>query len=371
MRLTPRVVGNAALLVLSLSLSLLLGEVIVRLIAPQQLVLIRPDIWQPADTLGWTHRPNVRTTVNTGERTIHLFTDSRGFRVAADGPVDSQKQILLLGDSFMEALQVEHEGSVAGLLEARLSQHLGQPVAVRNTAVGGWDPPHYYLQARLLFQVEKFDLVLVALYLGNDIVAWRKDRIPPRAPVKVHDLRFPRRLTWTEIVEAFLYPLNDYLEARSHLFILFRTNTEYALMRLGLTAEYFPNELLLREATSARWDITAQLCRDIAELAESTATPTLFVLLPAPVQVNPETLDRHRRAFGIDPDSVDLLQPNRLLAERLGNYRLTALDLLPVYQKANDQGVQIYGAVDGHLTPSGHKLTARAIEPAVLSLLER
>ncbi len=43
---------NAALGIASLLITLLADEALTRIVAPQQLILIRPDIWQPADTVG-------------------------------------------------------------------------------------------------------------------------------------------------------------------------------------------------------------------------------------------------------------------------------------------------------------------------------
>ena len=133
---------------MALGVALGLAELVVRWLAPQQLVLERPDVWQAIDSLGWAHRPGLNTTINTGERTVRLMTDRDGFRVGQAGRVAGKKRILLLGDSFVEAMQVEYEQSFAGLLEARLAQRFKYAVAVRNTGVAGWDPPQYLIQAR-------------------------------------------------------------------------------------------------------------------------------------------------------------------------------------------------------------------------------
>src|SRR5207248_4215317 len=50
---------NIGLVGVSLALACGLGEMLVRIVAPQQLIVKRPDIWQPVDTLGWNHRPDV------------------------------------------------------------------------------------------------------------------------------------------------------------------------------------------------------------------------------------------------------------------------------------------------------------------------
>lgn len=365
------IAGNLALVAASCLVALLLGEVLVRFLAPQQLIVKRPDVWRPLDTLGWAHRPQVDAALNTGERKVRFVTDARGFRVGLKAARLTSRRVLLLGDSFMEAMQVEYERSTAGLLEAGLTERLGTPVAISNAAVAGWDPPQYLLQARSTLGQERFDLVLVALYLGNDVVPRRVERYSPRPPAEVHPLRFPRRLSARELVDAVAYPLNDILEVRSQLYIFLKRRAEGQLMRLGLTAEYFPAELLRAEATSPRWQITADICRDIAEVARERGTPTLFLLLPTPFQVDSTAFWTFVRGFGIDPHAVDLDQPNQLLARELAARGLRAVDVLSTFRDAQRQGLRVYGRVDRHFTPEGHQLLERELEPIVAAYLER
>ncbi len=360
---------NLLVALLAVCASLGAGELFVRLVAPQQLILKRPDVWVGVDTLGWVQRPDQRTTVNTGERIVRVFTDKDGFRVGSAGRVEGKKRVLLLGDSFMEAFQVEYEQSLAGLLETRLAQRFHEPVAIRNTGVGGWDPPQYLLQERRALPREHFDLVLVALYLGNDVVAWRSDRIPARQPVEVHSLRLPRRIGYREFVDAVLYPINDWLEARSQLFIFMKRRSATLLMRLGLTAEEFPVELLRREAASPRWSVTAQICRDIRDAAQARGVPTLFVFIPAPFQVDTAAFAQAVHGFKIDPLTVDLDQPERLLSDAMRPHRLDVLDVLPAFRRARQAGEALYGTVDRHLSPAGHALLGQLVEPAVAARL--
>jgi len=88
---------NLTLGLTSVALAFFLSEFAVRLIAPQQLILIRPDIWRPIDILGWAHIPSVNTTINTGDRTVRVLTDQDGFRVGRAGRVEADRRILLLG----------------------------------------------------------------------------------------------------------------------------------------------------------------------------------------------------------------------------------------------------------------------------------
>jgi hypothetical protein len=362
---------NVALMLASLIIAMGFAEIAVRIFAPQQLILKYPNIWRSEDALGWVHQPNVRATINTGERTVNVFTDKDGFRVGRAGRIEAEYRILLLGDSFIEAFQVEHEQSLAGLLEQHLSHSLGAPVAVWNTAVGGWDPNQYLLQAQRSMSSETFDLVIVFLYLGNDIIQHRIDHYSPRAPTEVHPLKLPRSWRWRDIVNDIFYPTNDFLEVRSHLFVFLKHRAEYVLMQTGLTAAYFPDVLFKSEAGSDRWHITATICRDIAELAKTRKTDIVFVLIPMSYQIEPRTLNKYLKGFRIDPEDVDINQPNRLMAAALSGEKLSFVDLRPAFARAHGQGLRSYGDIDPHLSPEGHEIAAGVIEPIVLQRLRK
>ncbi len=342
-----------------------------RLVAPQQIILKRPDIWRPAERVGWRHWPNVHTTVNTGERTVPYITDQEGFRVGDKGRIEAGKRILLLGDSFMEALQVPYEESFAGLLEKRLPDRVGAPVAVRNTAVGGWAPSQYLIQARESLARDHFDLVLVGVYLGNDVELKRHDTYPARMATLVHHFRIPRHLTWWEFVDAVLFPINDLLEVRSHLFILLKNVSSTLRIRFGLTYLDFPTEYMKRDASSPRWRVTASVLRDIAAIADSAGTRTLFVLLPAAFQVDTKELEQYEHGFGFSRADIDLDQPNRIILAALRDSELNVVDVTPSLRQAQAAGgEQLFGSVDVHFSARGHDVAATASLPAVVDCLE-
>ncbi len=77
--------------------------------------------------------------------------------------------ILLLGDSFMEAIQVPFDSSFAPRLERALARRTGTPAEVINAGVSGWgtdDELRYLTEYGLAYHP---DLVLVAITLHNDI----------------------------------------------------------------------------------------------------------------------------------------------------------------------------------------------------------
>jgi len=354
---------------ISLGLSLVVAEIAVRLVAPQQLIVARPDIWQAVDTLGWMHRPNVNTTINTGERPVPFLTDAEGLRVGAKGRIAGAKRVMLIGDSFVAAMQVPYEQSIAGLLEQRLSERLGVPVAIRNAGVNGYSPSQYLMWVRRLAEREPFDAAVVLLYLGNDVLDWRTERQQPFQQTVLRTFHWPARLTWSEIVSSLLYPLNDFLKQRSHLFVLAKNQARTLLMRLGLTYLYIPEEILRENANKPRWQITADVCRDIAAAAAARHIPVLFVLVPGNYQVEPAVFQQYLEGFDIEPATVDLEQPNRLLGATLAPYHLRTLDLLDTLRVEQRKGERLYGRVDVHFSPEGNDVVERILEPTIIEML--
>lgn len=359
---------TGVLLLTSLSITAVMAEVAVRVAAPQQLIQIRPDLWQPVDTVGWLRHANVDGEINTGERTVRLITDHEGFRVGARGRTEGVP-VLLLGDSFMEALQVEHEQSLAGLLEGSLSAVAGTSVAVRNAGISGWGPGQYLHRARVLLAHDAYPLVIIAVYTGNDAQEEPVHYLPPRPITKRHRFRVPAAISKAELIDAVLYPINDALEVRSHLFVLMRSQASTLRMKLGISPLYLPTEILRTEAEAGRWPATGDVCAEIAAVAAQHGARALFVLIPAEYQVDPVKFAQYVQGFGIDSASVDLEQPNRRLHEELAARGLDVVDALPGFLQRQQAGELLYGSVDQHLSPVGHQVLSEIVTPAAARLL--
>ncbi len=351
-------------------------ELGVRVLAPQQLVLLRPDIWIPEDGLGWRHAPNLDTVVNTGERAVRLRTDGAGHRIGGAGHrvgvsssvAGPRFRLLALGDSFIAALEVENEQTLTSLLAEGATRRLGVPVAIDNTAVGGYGPSHYLLQARHYLSSGAYDLTLVFLFLGNDIETRRVERFGPKEPSS-RPLRWPRSLGRKEWLDAVAYPINNALETRSHVFVLFKQRAWSLLMRLGLSARRFPEVLLRSEAESKRWALTGESCSEIAAVAREHGVPVWFVLLPGAYQVDPALGAIYARSSGIPWDEVDLEQPARLLRPELEGRGLIVIDATRSLQVAQAAGLEPYGRIDTHFSPAGHAAVAGLLEKPLAEAL--
>lgn len=364
--------ADCALLSTSVLIGLALAEFSVRWLAPQQLIVARPELYQPDDTIGWKHRANVKTILNTGDGPVHFRTDANGYRIPwneSAGEATADLRILAIGDSFLESTAVEAEATIPEILKKRLTVSLNKKVAIDNAGVGGWDPNQYLMQARRSLAKTHYDLGLVFVYIGNDLVSEAADSYPPRQVAQIHSFRLPTTLKSKDWIKAVFYPVNDFLKGHSHLYLFFKTRLQVPLARLGLTAAYFPEYFALSDRNNRHWDATAGVCDAIRREFGSRGVPVIFVLLPTSYQVNPEVFDRYVKSFSIRKDAVALDQPNRLLGARFQSASLTFLDPLAEMRQRNAQGVRLYGTVDDHLNAAGEQALADLLFPMIRKVL--
>lgn len=360
------------LTVFSLTFSLVIAEALVRLVAPQQLVNLRPDIWRPDAKLSHRHFANVTTTVNTGEREVHFLTDEDGYRINANSRAETKqyaKAILTIGDSFLEALQVENEFTIPQLIAGSLEHETGLSIKVDNAGVGAWNPNHYYLMAQEALQKRRYDLGIVFLSIQNDIVGLETQTFKPTNPAARHDFKIPESLGWRALIDAFFYPVNDRLETRSHLFVLFKTKARGQLATLGLTAYAFPNIFDKNKANSPMWGVTSHICEKIQRVFAAYNTPMFFVFLPPVYQVQKDIYEEYVRSFNIAADSVDLDLPNEVLKREFEKRGLVFSDPLESMREKARKGIKMYGLIDRHFSQAGHQAVAEFIQPLVESYI--
>lgn len=362
-------IRNFILFAVSIIVSLLIGELAVRLCAPQQLYNINPKIWRSDNTTGWRHAENADTVVNTGDGAVHFVTDENGYRINRVGQTRNEQfpevTILIIGDSFIEALAVENEFTIPEVLKNNLSKKEGKGVEVVSSGVSGWDPNHYYLEVKRALLKRKYALVIVFLYVANDIVDEEVEKVLPRQPEERQRLKVPSKFNFKEFKMSVFYPVNDSLKTRSHLYGFLKNKFQAFLMKVGLTAYYFPRIFYLSEKESGRWDVTADICKKIKDELSKYDIPGFFVLLPAAYQIDEERFSQYVSGFNIPRKSVDLMQPNILLKTSFEQRGLALIDVLEFMRQKQKEGFKMYSRIDGHLNKEGHKAVADYLTPII------
>jgi len=128
-------------------------------------------LWQPAPDVGWAHIPGARgeVPVCSGARELARHT----IVINALGQRDRPRQlartpgvgrVLVLGDSFVEAMQVDLEDSFPALLERRLG------MAVLNAGVSGYAADNELRMFTSRGWRYRPDAVLLVVQIANDVL---------------------------------------------------------------------------------------------------------------------------------------------------------------------------------------------------------
>ena len=367
----PQVISNAAILAVSILLSLLIGEVAIRTFAPQQLIVLSKGLYQADATFGWRHKKNMDTVVNMGGGLVHFITDEHGWREREHSTskllLSPDFSILTLGDSILEALQIDTKWIFPSLLEDKLSAQWGN-VKVVNTGVAGWGPMQYYLESKLAFAETKVDLGVVFIYTDNDAVMDRHIDVYKEWHQRSHP-HWPRGLGLEEIKASILFPLNDYLRERSHLFLFLKLNLYPLLNRMGLVHDaYRPSFVIydVLQKNSPRWPVTADICADIEKEFSKRHTPVFFIIIPAYFQVYENIFFNYIHSIHLTQADMDISQPNVRLRDEMQSRGLRVYDFLPEFRLKAKQGMKLYGKADKHLSREGHEVTSEML----VSILE-
>lgn len=360
--------GRLSLSLISLSVTLVVLELVVRAAYPQQLTQLRPDIWVPVPVWGYRHAANVDTTVNTGERSVHFVTDANGHRISDQAPSvqDAEFKIMVAGDSYVVAMQVDYADTLPARLEASLTDQWGMTVSALNVGVLGWTPYQYYAEIDAQLARESFDLVVVFIYLLNDIedMHWAFPiQYPPLENTVSRPLRWPRKLDRHELKYGVLFPVDVFLRENSQLYVLMRHAALQPLWaRFGYDVDLFSGTVYKSKANGPWWGNAAAICAQIAARAALDSTPTLFVLLPGWYQIDEPGFRQARRLYGIDGDLIDLEQPNRIFLAEMEVHDLAVVDATPALKAAWEAGSRdLYGTVDRHLAPEGYRVVTEMV----------
>jgi hypothetical protein len=360
---------NLTLLAASLLVSVALAELGVRLILPQQLA-----VWHTMPDGLVIHPPGLKVY-------LHEFGQEVAFNALGmrDRPRQPQKRegtlrVLVLGDSFMEALQVPFEDSFPSLLQAGLRAKLKREVEVVNAAVSGWaqDDQLYYLRKHGL-RLEP-DLILIAMTVHNDVLENLRERFHTLADGELRE----RPETRMSDLEYRSLLVKGFFASRSHLWQLLRKLKHLAAMQM-LAADLNRHVAGLitpgagATASDRGWELTFALFRGIRDAGKRIGARTAILLIPLRIQLHPAALEGFRNAAGLAAEDIDLDKPQQLMRKFGAEAGIDIIDPLPAMRgwtatsASGSAGASLH-LQEGHWNNDGHRL---ASEIVARSLIEK
>ena len=132
--------------------------------------------------VGLIHEPNFQGKIKSKEYEVNLVTNSEGFRSIQEYIVgnNENKVIAVLGDSFVEAAQVEEKNTFVKLLADKLKDEKVRQV--QNYGVGSTGLVHYLQIYRYFTRNHHPQVVIISVFSENDFEDSSKyeDIVPPK-----------------------------------------------------------------------------------------------------------------------------------------------------------------------------------------------
>ena len=317
-----------------------------------------PRLFEPHPEYGHFHRANVSGWQRTAEYDSFIEINSQGLR-DRDYPYEKPADIfrvLIIGDSFVEGLQVGQDENFPALLEVMLNESASMPVEVINGGVSryGTDNALLFLEGEGL-RYEP-DLVIYAFY-ANDIDEILKNDY---FSLEADDFtRSPAGISSGERIRARLYDASYLYRLGLVVAARIEQETDETLIdtEWGLVLPIYRAELAEREVIG--WQIAARLLDRMARDTSQADADLLVVYLP-------EIFQTEDALWAQVVNSDEALQrdaPNQQLAQIIPE-GAAFVDLSEAF-RAVGQGASLYYTVDGHFNPAGHQLAAEQLAPVI------
>lgn len=389
------------LLIISLIITLLILEGAARLLHHfQRLKAEQTDylvIFQQDDALEWSHVPNTEITITTEDGDVFIAINEYGLR---DNPYPYEKpgntfRILILGDSFTEALQVNLEDTFHALIEDRLNNELNdtfqyEVISAGIAAYGTTRSMVFYEQEGYKYQP---DLVLLAFYMGNDV----RDDHPALAQQEVFPGIFrqqffqinpagelesimeqPELTPGASQAQAQAASLVGRIDAWSYTHSRFYAYTRpflseqipfirRLLYRIGFVQSRSPvvpqYTLGGSDLFDEAWALEGALIARLRDEVHEDEADFAVILIPDSIQVQPELLKADYQLFyPAMLDDIDLEQTDRKLMHSLDMNGIPYVRLYEVFvEQRIATGENLYGTSSKHWNKAGHQLAAEEI----------
>ena len=350
-----------------------------------------PPRLEPDSVFGMMHRPGLRYW-QRDEGLGYVEINSEGFR-DREWPITKphdEFRIAVLGDSYVEAVQVAIEQRFTELISQQLSKEqvfADRTVCVMNFGMAGFGTGQELLLLR--DRVEKYrpDVVVLGLLTENDFVdncrSLLHDNQRPFFVLRDGELTlddsFARQrslknelnravATESRLVQA-AYEVRRRIRALRGWTPPPATEQPIAPQELSLD-----DQIYLSPATPAwreAWELTERLLLAIDDEVKKLDAKLLVVTLSNPEQVHPDSQVRSRfmNRLGV----VDLTYPDERIARFCDDHGIPVLMLAPPMLKyAEATGAYLHGFGTtigrGHWNPLGHQVVADLIAGEIVQL---
>lgn len=287
-------------------------------------------------------------------------------------------RIMLLGDSFVEAMQVPIEQTFARQLEGLFAQGGGPAVEVVSMGVSGYGTASQYLYYREHGRRFRPDLVVLSFYPGNDVRNNSPTLEPTLRPSYDGDGNVERvaagkgadgRRGWLASSEAYTYLRKLVLTRQPALAarlaewgLVSRAALRRVPMAEGVPVDYWVFAETPPPEWEAAWQHTEQLLTALRDAVNADGARLLVMIVTSREQVYAADWDTLRATYpAMERVAWDLNGPERRALAWCARSGVTCLALSPAFGARRDAAMRLHFVHDGHWTAAGHALAAQTM----------
>jgi hypothetical protein len=333
------------------------------------------------DMVGFTRSPNSSASFeNTCHRVTDIKFNSRGFRDKEFND-DNNFKIAILGDSFMEAIEVPVDLDTASILSKLLD------CRTLNTGINSYGTTHELSVYKNFLKPLRPQIVLLFFYPGNDV----KDNSCELT--RLHDEPISGPCGYISNDKVFWetrFDQDDNVRGDSDLKLFLRQNCRLCLLgyrvlkfeiwnkckdgEMPFLYNTFRAELpdSLKKPWEEGWKITGEAIRQLNSEVKSAGGKLFIITVPDYFAVAPDWKKSFRQATGLNEPPKDF---DPLLAEKkldaLGKQDgIEVLNLAPYFNDYRSRfdlkDPYFWYVCDAHWSPLGHFLAANWVAKMLL-----
>lgn len=331
---------NIGLLIASMTIFLLVAEVVTRIIMPTKLKLLL--MHQSDDRLGYRAIPNSKMEHHESDFDVSVWINSEGLRDYEHKKEKDKNifRILILGDSFTFGTGVNMEETYPKVLESMLNRHIvneDKKYEIINAGVPGYGTEQEYLYLEDLGKHYRPDLVIIGL-TNNDINDVMTGIPSGNSKVKAW---LKKHFYFFSYLRGLYLSLVRSKYAKEGVFQIYQD-------------QYTP------EFKSAIQKTKEYLVK-IQNYSQSIGGKTLVVIIPSCFEI--DKLEWDKKGLGYQYSDKFFNTNMTRFSEIFTNFGeindIPTLPLFPIFRKTSIR--PLYFTRDPHWTKEGNKLAAEAI----------
>jgi hypothetical protein len=276
-------------------------------------------------------------------------------------------RVLIVGDSFAQGWQVPLEQGFPYLLEQQLTQDSGTQVEVVNLSVDSYGTDRELLLYSSLGWQFQPDLVLLAIYMGNDIQDNEIDLETRRYGYRLQRPFFTLTDSGLQLHGSPHNSPSTYGNSPAYAWLTRAQSQQGRLPPENLpSALDYPVELGLYLPDDAHWSnawaLTEALVVQMRDLVEEQGSRFAAVIIPDRRAVHREDWDITVVEYPV-VQGADPVAPITRMETMLAAHNIPSLNLmwnLRAWLSRNPDGRLYYGG-DGHYNVNGHAVTAERL----------